>query len=565
MLPLIITSAVLGWTLYSVVSLLSNVRRAQKIGIPFHIIPASPVNPLWIMLEPLIFFILDRLPFKFGHVNHYGRRTWQFTDKAQSHLRMGDAWAIVTPSEVFIYICDAEATTNILARRSDFVRPLELYTLLNIFGPNVATTAGSDWQRHRKILAAPFNEGMSSFVWREALLQAQGMLMARSKTGSSGGLGTDTRTIALNVLAATGFKRSTPFKSTLDAHSEDPRSYAESLRTVMLYTFMIMLIPPSVLKMPFLPSWCRHAGQAVEDFKQHMLNMFQTEKALLEQGKPGTGTLMSSFVRESTVDAKSNKTVLTLDEILGNIYVINFAGHDTTGGTLAYVLFLLATFPNVQEWIAEEIRTVFPNPDRDTWEYKEAFPRLKRCLAVVLETVRLYPPILALPKSVAPSSTTLHLPESNRTLILPRKTILLPSILATQIHPKYWPDEPNNWNPRRWIELVATAECSGNNTLQSRLASEEIMQPRPGTYLPWSAGVQNCPGRKFAQVEIVAVMASLFREHRLRVELQEGEDFEKAQTRLLNCTNDSYQLLVMQMKDADSTRFYLEPVGEVGE
>lgn len=218
------------------------------------------------------------------------------------------------------------------------------------------------------------------------------MLTTRATAGPSGGLGTDTRTLALNVLAATGFKRSTRFQSAQEAQSEDPRSYAQSLKTVMLNTFLIMLIPPSVLKFPILPSWCRRAGEAVEDFKQHMLNMFNTEKALLDQGKPGTGTLMSSFVRESTVDPKSNKTVLTLDEILGNIYVINFAGHDTTAGSLTYVLFLLAAYPNIQEWIAEEIRTVFPNPDRDTWDYKEAFPRLKRCLAVVVST-RPNPPL----------------------------------------------------------------------------------------------------------------------------------------------------------------------------
>lgn len=225
---------------------------------------------------------------------------------------------------------------------------------------------------------------MNSFVWREAILQAQGMLTTRVRGEVSGGLGIDSRNLALNVLAATGFKRSTPFRSTCDAEPEDPRSFAESLRTVMLNTFLIMLIPPAVLKMRLLPAWCRRAGQAVEDFKQHMLTMFKTEKALLEQGKPGTGTLMSSFVRESTGGPGSSKTVLTLEEILGNIYVINFAGHDTTGGTLAYVLFLLSAFPNIQDWIAEEIRIVFSNPDHNTWEYKDAFPRLKRCLAVVV-------------------------------------------------------------------------------------------------------------------------------------------------------------------------------------
>jgi glucosamine 6-phosphate synthetase-like amidotransferase/phosphosugar isomerase protein len=52
-------------------------------------------------------------------------------------------------------------------------------------------------------------------------------------------------------------------------------------------------------------------------------------------------------------------------------------------------------------------------------------------------------------------------------------------------------------------------------------------------------------------------MAALLREHRLRVELQEGEDFEKAQARILKCTNGSYQLLVMQKRDSDSMGFYL--------
>ncbi|KAE8383847.1 cytochrome P450 [Aspergillus bertholletiae] len=558
MLFLLIAVALLGWTLYSVVSLVNNVRRVQKIGIPYHVIPASPVNPLWILLEPLIFFLLDFLPFQFGRINHYGRRTWQFADKAQSHMRLGDAWAIATPSEVFVYICDADAITDIIARRADFVRPIELYTLLNVFGPNVATTEGADWQRHRKIVAAPFNESMNSFVWREAITQAQGMLLTRTTAGPSGGLGADTRTLALNVLAATGFKRSTQFQSTQDAQSEDPRSYSESLKTVMLNTFVIMLIPPSVLKFPIFPSWCRRAGQAVEDFKQHMLNMFNTEKSLLDQGQPGTGTLMSSFVRESTVDPKSNKTVLTLDEILGNIYVINFAGHDTTAGSLTYVLFLLAAYPNIQEWIAEEIRAVFPNPDRDTWDYKEAYPQLKRCLAVVLETVRLYPPILALPKSVAPPTTSLRLPESNRTIVLPKGTVVLPSLLAAQMHPKYWSDEPNTWNPRRWVE---TAPASSDvSTPEAQLAQETIMEPRAGTYLPWSAGVQVCAGRKFAQVEIVAVIASLFREHRMRPVLKDGEDFEKAQARILKSTTDSYQLLVMQMRDPDSTQFVWERV-----
>ncbi|PYH98109.1 putative cytochrome P450 [Aspergillus ellipticus CBS 707.79] len=546
------------WALYSLAGLVRNIRRAQKIGIPYHIIPASPVNPLWILLEPVIITILDYLPFKIGHVRYYGRRTWQFDDRAQSHLRMGDAWAIVTPSEVFVYICDADAITDIIARRADFVRPVELYKLLDVFGANVATVVGADWQRHRKIVAAPFNENTNGFVWSEALTQAAAMLTSLTQLQSSGtgGLGTDTRTLALNVLAATGFKRSYPFHSSLERRGGhgDGQSYGESLTTVMENSILIMLIPPWMLQLPIWPRWCQRAGQAVETFKQHMLTMFNTEKALLDRGEPGTGTLMSSFVRESSADRTSSKTLLTMNEILGNMYVINFAGHDTTANSLAYTLFLLAAHPEVQDWMGEELRAVFPSADRDTWSYKETYPRLKRCLAVLLETMRLYPPILALPKCVAPESTTLHLPESGRTLTLPQKTFVMPSLLAVQTHPKYWPDEPQTWRPQRWIPRVAGA------TPTEQLMREEIDEPRTSTYLPWSAGVQVCAGRKFAQVEVVAVLASLFREHRLRVVLQKGEDFERARARILAHTMDTHQLLVMQMRDADSTLFTWERV-----
>ncbi|RAK81871.1 cytochrome P450 [Aspergillus fijiensis CBS 313.89] len=565
MLLLLCATFLLAWTLYSLGGLVQNIGRARRLGIPYHVLPASPVNPLWVVLEPVIFFILDRLPFQLGRVSYYGRRSWQFADRAQSHLRMGDAWALATPSEVFVYVCDPEAITQIISRRVDFIRPVELYKLLDVFGPNVATTLGADWQRHRKIVAAPFNESLNSFVWDEAITQAQAML---ASTGSSpaGGLGADIRTLALNVLAATGFKRPQSFHSSQEAQTLESRSYSESLNLVMRNTFLIMIIPPWVLRLPVFPSWCRRVGQAVEDFKQHMLTMVNLEKSLIEQGQPGTGTLMSSLIRESEVTRHNNRKPLTIHEILGNIYVINFAGHDTTANTMTYLMFLLAAYPDIQEWIAEEVQTVIPKTDQGNASYKEAYPRLKRCLAVLLETVRLYPAIQALPKCVAPAETTLHLPESNRTLVLPHGAVILPSLLAVQTHPRYWPDEPQAWHPRRWIQTsntnssaVSTDYLCRNATEQ--LAREEIIEPRAGTYIPWSAGVQVCAGQKFAQVETVAVLASLFREHRLRVVLQEGEDFAAAQKRLVAKTLDTHQLLVIQMRDPDSVKFVWEYVG----
>lgn len=85
-----------------------------------------------------------------------------------------------------------------------------------------------------------------------------------------------------------------------------------------------------------------------------MLDQLADEKRLIAEGKPGSGTLMSNLVRASEahhdvaggvndartkMDGKPQDTKpLTVDEILGNIFVFHFAGHDTTAISLAYLM-----------------------------------------------------------------------------------------------------------------------------------------------------------------------------------------------------------------------------------
>jgi len=42
---------------------------------------------------------------------------------------------------------------------------------------------------------------------------------------------------------------------------------------------------------------------------------------------------------------------------------------------------MLAAQPDVQNWLGEEIDSVFAGKDGvETWEYEKAIPKLKRCL-----------------------------------------------------------------------------------------------------------------------------------------------------------------------------------------
>jgi cytochrome P450 len=77
---------------------------------------------------------------------------------------------------------------------------------------------------------------------------------------------------------------------------------------------------------------------------------------------------------------------LSVDEIFGNIFVINFAGHDTTANTLAFTMILLAANPEVQDWVREEVRRVTKAMDVADWDYERLFPQLTRCRAVLVSS-----------------------------------------------------------------------------------------------------------------------------------------------------------------------------------
>ena len=56
---------------------------------------------------------------------------------------------------------------QIATQHSAFPKPLAVYKLLSVFGPNIVATEGEEWRRHRKIVARSFGETNNRLVWEE--------------------------------------------------------------------------------------------------------------------------------------------------------------------------------------------------------------------------------------------------------------------------------------------------------------------------------------------------------------------------------------------------------------
>ena len=151
---------------------------------------------------------------------------------------------------------------------------------------------------------------------------------------------------------------------------------------------------------------------------------------------------------------------------------------------------------------------------------------------------------MALPKLIAQPSVTLKV-KDDKTLKIDNSIMVEPSLWAVHTHTRYWSPDPLSWRPSRWI-----------NKGGKKLGQEEFFVPRRGTYLPWSDGPQNCPGKKFAQVEFVAVVAKLLQGHRVRLAdgWSSSNDIEAARKKILAVCEDSEHGLLLRMKRADSVR-----------
>ncbi|KAI7775546.1 hypothetical protein LA080_006695 [Diaporthe eres] len=340
-----------------------------------------------------------------------------------------DVFMMVTPGRNWLYIANPDSLMDMFRRRSEFPQCIELTEVLNVFGTNLGTVEGQQWKTQRKMIATCFNEPNNDFVWSESLSLARDMLKYWVKKPSISSSADDLRTLSLHL--------------------------------------------PKTWKLGRL-------AERFVDFQRYKTELYEDEKAQarLQTGSDIPKTQISSLVCASQNEAKSG-TGLTESEIYGNMFMLNFARHDTTAHTLAFTIHFLAANLAVQDWVSEEARGVLGREDQAGWDYAASFSRVRWCFAT--------------------AGGTASLEINGRTCIVPPNTMVIPSYATVHTDPKYWGSDSLTWRPSRWIQAAGAP------------GMEELITRQKGTFLGWSEGARDCPARKFSQVEFVATVATLLR------------------------------------------------------
>jgi cytochrome P450 len=174
-------------------------------------------------------------------------------------------------------------------------------------------------------------------------------------------------------------------------------------------------------------------------------------------------------------EADADADALTEDELVGQLFLLFLAGHDTTKSAIAWTLFLPVQHPKVLADVLDELdRTLHGAPPRH--DRPNALPLLSR---VIKESLRLFPPAPFTGRMTV-QPTELHgaaLPAGTEVIISPYCLHRDPELYA----------EPLKFRPERWETLSRT----------------------PFEYAPFGAGPRTCIGAGFAMLELTTVLAML--------------------------------------------------------
>lgn len=129
-----------------------------------------------------------------------------------------------------------------------------------------------------------------------------------------------------------------------------------------------------------------------------------------------------------------------------------------------------------------------------------------------------------------------------RIITLPADTQICLNLNGLHAHPRYRGADAERWRPDRWIEP------------DEKSREDRFLAPERGSYIAWSDGMRGCPGKKSAQVEHVAAMAAIFRDHGVDPVPTEGESLAAARNRTEGVARDAGVVLNLQMKNPDRLR-----------
>ncbi|KAJ8503599.1 hypothetical protein ONZ45_g10716 [Pleurotus djamor] len=377
---------------------------------------------------------------------------------------------------------------------------------MKIWGPNVLTENGAEWRRHRRILAPAFTNKTYSLVCQETCSTYHELCSTEAWNGKTvveiPSTSPITSKFAMILISRCGF--GSPIEWAFDKNTNGEMNFATALATVSGNLLPRFVLPKWLYSLPFRKlREVDTAYKVVETFMQDLIASRRREMQLgLDDDR---SDVLSLMLRASVAEGKLG---MNDEELMGNTFLLLFAGHETTAQSINAVLGLLALHPDIQQEVYEQIKETIPDNLSPTFEYLQKLSKLEACF---IEAARLFPAVLMFSRETA-EGAILPIYDANGILsqiAVPAGTEVIVDNIGMLYNPRHFP-EPDEFRPSRWY-----------NSHDNEFAM-------------FSVSSRTCIGKRFAITEATTFLTLLLRDWKLEMLLGPGETKEKWRTKNMN-------------------------------
>jgi len=236
------------------------------------------------------------------------------------------------------------------------------------------------------------------------------------------------------------------------------------------------------------------AYQALHDSAMDVINDRLNKKTASKDGNPDVLDRMLN-----TVDKETNEK-MDMKLIRNHLILFLLVGHDSTSSLLTSLVYMLTQHPEVENKIREEVEAVIG----DSVPTMENIKKLEYTMAVIKETLRLFPPAVALAKNCL-KDTTLgpwEIEEGARMVVV---------VKEVHRNKEYWGENADDFDPSRF------------------LPDSPNVQMHDYAWLPFSSGPRGCIGMQFSLIEARIILARMMQHLTFRLH-KDAEAKEKFRT-----------------------------------
>ncbi|KAK4938643.1 hypothetical protein LTR10_020911 [Elasticomyces elasticus] len=253
----------------------------------------------------------------------------------------------------------------------------------------------------------------------------------------------------------------------------------------------------------------RRSIRGVHQFADHYVQLaLSNQKPTLEKGSFSDGTEDSSsrYTFLTALAAETQDPVVLRSQLLN----ILLAGRDTTAGLIGYIFHILS-LPRNEQWYrwlrAAIIRDFGPyqqSPGQGQSYRPISTASLRTCpelLAIIHETLRLYPPVPINSRLPLHASATLPRgggPDGQSPVFLRKGENCDYSVYIMQRRKDIWGPDAEIFNPERWLDRQ---DGSWKTAIGSGIDD--------GRFLPFNAGPRICMGMNYAITQTSVVVVRL--------------------------------------------------------